>query len=276
MEVTLSNTVGAGFLGYTASLSFRPTGTTVIINSIGYFRKLQLVDTVHMGMTIHTVYYYVIENFGNIFALEEVVWYSLSAWSDLSQPNVASIVKATFACITGIDNILAIAMCYFLQKSRSSFSSTNHRIVAVIHYVLVSGALTSAASLVVLVTFLTMPNNLIFIGITFFLAKLYINSYIAMLNARQPKREESYSGGRIMHLHSASGQMDDPSNKEVVQLSAIGARVAIKEASSGELKRSKVPIASNIQTGEVIDIKVHRTEERIVDDSKGSSYWSAV
>ena len=143
MEVTLSNTVGAGFLGcvaaamqvlchqaiprsqlmdkplgYTASLSFRPTGTTVIINSIGYFRKLQcvrpslfhmsvglqlegrrsfvsseiyistkasiidrrypvrfrLVDTVHMGMTIHTVYYYVIENFGNIFALEEVVW----------------------------------------------------------------------------------------------------------------------------------------------------------------------------------------------------------
>ena len=44
--------------------------------------------------------------------------------------------------------------------------------------------------------------------------------------------------------------------KEVVQLSAIGARVAIKEASSGELKRSKVPIASNIQTGEVIDVRV--------------------
>ncbi|KAG9311250.1 hypothetical protein JVU11DRAFT_8333 [Chiua virens] len=37
----------------------------------------------------------------------------------------------------------------------------------------------------------TMPDNLIFVGFYFNFAKMYINSYLALLNARQPIRRRN-------------------------------------------------------------------------------------
>ncbi|KDR77665.1 hypothetical protein GALMADRAFT_410088 [Galerina marginata CBS 339.88] len=246
MQVTLGNTIGAGLLGCTAAAVL--FGVAIVQAYIYYthypkdwvFQKvivgfLLLVDTVHTGMTTHTVYYYVIEQFGNVFALEFVVWsfklqvvfnvfilllvqtlyvmriwklashfsrvwpaiiiailvggyaigfllafhsFRLKSWDGLD--GMASVVKASFSCSTGIDIILAASMCYYLNRSKTSFVGTNNRIVAVIHYVLISGSLTSATSLAILLCFLAMPNNLIFISITFIVTKVYINSYLAM------------------------------------------------------------------------------------------------
>ncbi|OJA11275.1 hypothetical protein AZE42_11794 [Rhizopogon vesiculosus] len=50
-----------------------------------------------------------------------------------------------------------------------------------------------------------MPNNLIYIGIDFLLAKLYINSYIALLNARyylQPNSDVIMDSPKPHILHN--------------------------------------------------------------------------
>ncbi|KAF8714380.1 hypothetical protein AX14_012809, partial [Amanita brunnescens Koide BX004] len=71
-------------------------------------------------------------------------------------------------------------------------SRTKSMVWTIIRYVIISGALTSACSFVGVTTFFVMPNNFVFIGITFVLTKLYINSYFAMLNARKSIRGKGH------------------------------------------------------------------------------------
>ncbi|KIM38404.1 hypothetical protein M413DRAFT_30231 [Hebeloma cylindrosporum] len=111
-------------------------------------------------------------------------------------------IYAPFIAATTIDAVIAALMCYFLNRSRSSFIRTNNKIVTVMRYVLITGFLTSACSLSALIAYATMPHNMVFIGIDFLLPNLYINSYIAMLNARKYMNEQEISSTNISGLSS--------------------------------------------------------------------------
>ncbi|TFK33817.1 hypothetical protein BDQ12DRAFT_738568 [Crucibulum laeve] len=113
--------------------------------------------------------------------------YQISTFTALS--NMSWIVYTSFAYSTGVDVVIATAVCLYLKGSRTTFASTNAKIIAIMKYVLISGFLTSACSLACLITYATMPHNLVFLGVEFILTKLYINSYVAMLNARRSVRE---------------------------------------------------------------------------------------
>jgi len=95
-----------------------------------------------------------------------------------------TVLQASFIVATIIDFSIAIAICYGLQSSRTSFRGTNNMILRIMRYVLVCGFLTSTCSLTALITYATMPLNLIFLGIDFLLPHIYLNSYLALLNAR--------------------------------------------------------------------------------------------
>ncbi|KAF8624450.1 hypothetical protein AX15_005868 [Amanita polypyramis BW_CC] len=73
-------------------------------------------------------------------------------------------------------------------------------------YFVISGALTSMCSLAALITFGVMPNNLVYAGIFFLLTKLYVNSYLAMLNARKAMRDVSSPSGSAMHMNGVSAR----------------------------------------------------------------------
>ncbi|KAL4262894.1 DUF6534 domain-containing protein [Pleurotus pulmonarius] len=114
--------------------------------------------------------------------------------------NIAWTIYLSFATSTFIDIIIAISMCFYLQRSRSGFSELNSRIVTLMQYVLASGMATSACSMAALIAYALLPNTLVFLGIEFLLTKLYINSFIAMLNTRKvtPKENsEGVSGGGL-------------------------------------------------------------------------------
>ncbi|PPQ81431.1 hypothetical protein CVT26_007479 [Gymnopilus dilepis] len=279
MEMTLDNTIGASYLGSAAaSILYGITLVQTYMYYLTYpndwtFQRISrmkvgiliLLDTLHLAVTIHAVYHYVISSFGNVLALELIVWtfklqtalnvvvvlfvqslYALRVWklgrhfhrlwpalvilavasgyvigillavkvyhidAFIELSTVSWVIYASFASATAIDIILAIAMCYYLGKSRSSFSGTTYRIVKVMQYVLVSGFLTSACSLSALITFATMPTTLIFLGIEFLLTKLYINSYLAMLNARKSVRDDessAFSMSRLMNIRGGGTQL---------------------------------------------------------------------
>ncbi|KAK0445588.1 uncharacterized protein EV420DRAFT_1767963 [Desarmillaria tabescens] len=115
--------------------------------------------------------------------------YSISTFSDI--PTIKSEIIAMFSTNTGATFILSIAMCYYLNRSRASsmFPSTIATLVALMRLILISGLVTSMCSTATLITFLMWPNTLIFIAIDLMQPRLFINSLLAMLNARKELRK---------------------------------------------------------------------------------------
>jgi len=89
------------------------------------------------------------------------------------------------------DIMLSVGMYHVLYVGTTMFAETKSMVTTIIRYVIVSGALTSMFSIAGLTTFIAMPDNYVFLGIAFALTKVYVNSYLAMLNARKSIRNST-------------------------------------------------------------------------------------
>ncbi|KAG2148021.1 hypothetical protein DEU56DRAFT_783630 [Suillus clintonianus] len=178
---------------------------------------LPILDALHLALIVHCIYYYLVTNYANISVLIYIVWslklqiivdvlivfgvhslYAYRIWlvakgraralpitvgiiviltsgkyqcrmfSDLLKIEWATFL--TLGTITFVDIVIASTLCYLLATSRASTSSTH-----------ISSSICSMAAVI---TCAAMPHNLIFLGVEFLLAKLYVNSFLALLNAR--------------------------------------------------------------------------------------------
>ncbi|KAI0801518.1 hypothetical protein C8Q74DRAFT_498334 [Fomes fomentarius] len=84
-----------------------------------------------------------------------------------------------------LDIFVTIGLCYFLRRGRSGLGSMDRIIDAITLYTIENGMLTCVTTVVSLICWLTMPTNLIFLGLHFAISKLYANSFLATLNARK-------------------------------------------------------------------------------------------
>ncbi|KIM35942.1 hypothetical protein M413DRAFT_323496 [Hebeloma cylindrosporum] len=344
VKVTLDNTLGAAFLGVSASCVL--TGIAVLQTHLYYhtypkdwmFQKvavgvLMTLAGLHLIFSLHSVYHYLITNFGNMKAIQSVIWsfklqvlinalmvlfvqglYALRIWKlgrhisriwptfmgcivaggwsvgfilvvksyqatsfeNLDAMN--GIVYATFTTATTIDVMIATTMCYYLNRSRSSFAGTNNKIIIVMRYVLISGFLTSACSLSALITFATLPHTMVFIGIDFLLPNLYFTSYLAMLNARKSLNGREASSG----VTSTNGQSSGVDVSKVIHVrSGLVLRTDTGNILSVDDKMNPdgIPLSETRYTSNFsnkydperdapskhLGIAMHRTEERKYD-----------
>lgn len=89
----------------------------------------------------------------------------------------------TLSCTAFADILIASSLCYLLATSRTGYSSTGSFITKLMGYIISTGILTSACSMIVVITCAAMPNNFIFFSIEFIVTKLYVNSFMALMNA---------------------------------------------------------------------------------------------
>ncbi|KII84182.1 hypothetical protein PLICRDRAFT_373426 [Plicaturopsis crispa FD-325 SS-3] len=89
-----------------------------------------------------------------------------------------------FASVCVIDVLIAVLSCVVLARLQTQSSRTKSALSTLAMYVLYSGILTSICSLAAIIAYAAMPNNLIFCAIELVASKLYVNSYLALLNAR--------------------------------------------------------------------------------------------
>lgn len=198
---------------------------------------LWTLDAVHLALTVHSVYHYLVINFGNFDALTEVVWsfrlqmvfniltiyvvhllYSHRIWivgTDRSRvfriiPGIVIVLGSgvvitllwviyhdelsmesycdqwtvfmAFSVATFLDILIASSLWYLLASSRTGFYNTDCLITRLIRYTIDNGCLTSLCALASIIICAAMPNSSIFLSIQFIVAKLYVNSYIALLN----------------------------------------------------------------------------------------------
>ncbi|KAF8139859.1 hypothetical protein EV363DRAFT_1152860 [Boletus edulis] len=107
----------------------------------------------------------------------------LPALPDLVNLRVVGVITLAIGVLN--DAGIAIALCYYLQKMRSSHTQSNYLVRNLTLYAVNTGALTSAMSLATLLIYNFMPTNFVFAGCYFVLSKLYGVSFIAALNTRQ-------------------------------------------------------------------------------------------
>ncbi|KAF7430980.1 hypothetical protein PC9H_006695 [Pleurotus ostreatus] len=204
-----------GLLGLVWSLKLQVTINVLIIFLVHslYTYRVWLLGGYHKnGLMAYIVCAVLMAGFaiGVVLAYEV---YSVGTFAD--HEKMGWVIIASLATSTAIDFVIAGAMCYYLKKSKSPQSHLNSKISTLMQFVLGSGFLTSATSMAALIAYVVMPDTLIFIGIESFLTKLYINSFFAMLNARNnrisPDHEEHSLSIRISSLSKGPNLPTPPS-----------------------------------------------------------------
>ncbi|KAI0724648.1 hypothetical protein C8Q72DRAFT_889705 [Fomitopsis betulina] len=91
---------------------------------------------------------------------------------------------------TFVDIIIALSLCYFLERcrTRSTSNGIDSTITLLMVYTLNTGVITSLCSLTAIVTMAALPTTFAVISVEFILTKLYVNSFLAMFNARSKLR----------------------------------------------------------------------------------------
>jgi len=104
-----------------------------------------------------------------------------------------------------VDIIITCSLFYLLQTSRTGAASLNIVIDSLIRYAFETGSLTCAGTIVSMVCWVAMRNNLIFMGLHFVISKFYANSLLVTLNTRQTLRHarasQSGQGHALPTLH---------------------------------------------------------------------------
>ncbi|TDL25572.1 hypothetical protein BD410DRAFT_598387 [Rickenella mellea] len=97
-------------------------------------------------------------------------------------------ITASLANTLICDLLITGSLLYYLNRNRTGFKSLDSIIKRLMWYSLSTGLLTSIFALASMVTFITMSHNLINVGISFFLGRLYANSLMTTLNGRAETR----------------------------------------------------------------------------------------
>ncbi|TCD61641.1 hypothetical protein EIP91_008129 [Steccherinum ochraceum] len=126
---------------------------------------------------------------------------------------LSSLFYTDFAAVLAADLTVALSLTYFLHISRTGLKKTESLINVLILYTINTGLLTALDSSAGLVLFVVMPNNLVYVAFYLQLSKLYVNAYLATLNARETLRDRSVNEHVSIHLSQISGSHGGHSNQ---------------------------------------------------------------
>ncbi|KAJ8515890.1 hypothetical protein ONZ45_g6753 [Pleurotus djamor] len=206
---------------------------------------VMIFDTIHQALISHTVYSYLVTNYGNPQQLGYLVWsllvevlfngftaflvqsfLTMRVWR-LSGRNlwltipVCALVLGEFACVIAFtakslhlktyielaslkelsitvnalaaagDVLIAVILCTLLHRSRTGFQRSDTMINKLIIFAVNTGVLTSLCAVASLISIVVAGNTFLYIAFFFCIGRLYSNSLLATLNARDKIRAAS-------------------------------------------------------------------------------------
>jgi hypothetical protein len=94
------------------------------------------------------------------------------------------------------DVLIAGALCYYLQKSRTGISRTDQVLTFILRYAVSTGVVTSVFHTCTVILYIVSPSSVSLASSLYFsLTKVYTNSLLASLNSRE----------KIRHIYAADG-----------------------------------------------------------------------
>ncbi|KAJ7649234.1 hypothetical protein B0H17DRAFT_1102534 [Mycena rosella] len=121
--------------------------------------------------------------------------------------SLSSLMFLNFAAGTSSDLSVALALCYLLRGSRTGFQRTDSLIRVLMMYTVNTGLIVALDATAGMFSYVFMPHNFIFLGFYLLLSKLYLNSYLAILNARTGLREK-LDDPKSIHLSRMRSTME--------------------------------------------------------------------
>ncbi|KAI0076921.1 hypothetical protein K474DRAFT_1178058 [Panus rudis PR-1116 ss-1] len=133
-----------------------------------------------------------------------------------------------------VDIMTSLALCWYLNRNRSGFSGMDSIIDSITLYTVENGLVTSLTTVVSLACWISMPQNLIFLGLHLIISKLYANTCLATLNARKSLRGRTQASsseynhalpilfpGRRSHGITSHQQIDQTRTKVQVSIEEV-------------------------------------------------------
>ncbi|KAI0751311.1 hypothetical protein C8Q80DRAFT_566226 [Daedaleopsis nitida] len=188
--------------------------------------------------------------------------FGLHTFIDLTQLRGLSICMNVFAAAA--DVAIAAILCTILHTSRTNFARSNTLINKLIVFAVNTGLLTSVCACISLITFFTVPDTFIYICFYFLIGRLYSNSLMATLNARQSLREAASTNDVSLSLRD----LQPGTNSNLAQYTRRGDGIAIRietthdmkhDGPDGELDNDMTTNSDAIP--ELFEDKLHHVEE---------------
>jgi len=144
-------------------------------------------------------------------------------------------IYAAAGCTVTADVVIVISLCYYLSKGRTGFNETDILIDKLLRIVINTGLLPSLFTLADVISLAVAKEAFIHIVFNFVAAKLYANSFMALLNARTLFETSTELSVKLSTITSNSlifRVTDSPQNR-----SEFVASAAAPQMSEGTLKR---------------------------------------
>ncbi|KAL4251924.1 hypothetical protein ABKN59_002619 [Abortiporus biennis] len=174
-----------------AAFSISSTISDVLVRCVFVYRvwKLSRSKPLAFGLIFGNL---VVGSFGVASAsrIQEI-----GSFQNLKQ--ISWIIYCVFASIACIDSVIAGILGYLFWHLRTGFEHTDSQLEMLMSYSIHTGALTSMIAIIVLITYISMPSNFIYMGVMATLPKFYLNALLATLNARDILRAKLESPSNL-------------------------------------------------------------------------------
>ncbi|KAF8163818.1 hypothetical protein B0H34DRAFT_795467 [Crassisporium funariophilum] len=120
-------------------------------------------------------------------------------WTEKS--SMKPLALASTALCVVLDSLIAIILCVYLVKQEPKGKDLRKIVRRVVIFAINTGLASSMLSIFNVVTFLAMPDTMIFLASTFIFTKVYANILLANLNARDSLRGKGYSNDGTLSLN---------------------------------------------------------------------------
>ncbi|TFK72280.1 hypothetical protein BDN72DRAFT_894949 [Pluteus cervinus] len=85
---------------------------------------------------------------------------------------------------------IAVCLCWYLDKGKGEYKSTNNIISRLVRYTIATGAATSLLAVACTIAYMAKPQTMIFVSMHFSMGRMYTNALLATLNARTGLRSQ--------------------------------------------------------------------------------------
>ncbi|KAI0081384.1 hypothetical protein K474DRAFT_1656498 [Panus rudis PR-1116 ss-1] len=121
------------------------------------------------------------------FHMASVVYsYIEPTWAELQRAFGSNLcIQVSNGLAASIDGLLAICLVYYLIRGQNDIAASGGILRWAMAYTVNSGAVMMAVSIAIAITYSTIHGSLVFAGLMTIVSKLYANSFLGTLNARE-------------------------------------------------------------------------------------------
>ncbi|KAL6299838.1 hypothetical protein BKA93DRAFT_571695 [Sparassis latifolia] len=174
--LNFNNPDALGIVVWSLNITVILTGLITLIVQGFYARRVFILSDRNWFLTITIIILAIVRLVVGI--VNAVKFFELK-YIDLFPKVCGPIVGLSLGAGTAADVLITASLVYLLRGHKTGFNSTDTVVDRIVFYTVNTGLLTSVVGVVVIITFVSIPHDMIYFSIYLTLSKLYINALLA-------------------------------------------------------------------------------------------------